>query len=197
LGWTTYPITLVDDAKGLVSGWLLFTAYEREEMFAWLLTHLNNILGPGLRTVLTDEDSAIVPAIVNFRDCQRPDVAHRICMFHRKVNFTKHVNTALANPDAKEEAMSLFDEICYAKYEGQVTATIEKIWNLLPDISTYLDAEVVPIFPCFTEAFRGDAMAIGYHATSMAESANRLMKRYHPPSIHNLVEIGECYTRSY
>jgi hypothetical protein len=36
LGWATYPITLVDDAKGLVSGGLLFTAYERKEMFAWL-----------------------------------------------------------------------------------------------------------------------------------------------------------------
>jgi hypothetical protein len=33
LGWTTYPMTLVDDAKGIVSGGLLFTAYEREEMF--------------------------------------------------------------------------------------------------------------------------------------------------------------------
>jgi hypothetical protein len=84
LGWTTYPITLVDDTKGLMSGGLLFTAYEREEMFLWLLTHLNDILGPVLRTIVTNEDSAIIPAMVNFRDSQRPDVAHRICVFHKK-----------------------------------------------------------------------------------------------------------------
>jgi hypothetical protein len=111
---------------------------------------------------LTDEDSAIVPAIVNFRDCQRPDVAHRIWVFHKKANVTKHVNTARTSPDVKEEAMSLFDEICYAKYEGQVTGAIEKIRNLLPGMSNDLDAEVVPILPCFTEAFRGDAMILGF-----------------------------------
>jgi hypothetical protein len=35
LGWMTYPIILVDDEKSIISGGLLFTAYEREEIFDW------------------------------------------------------------------------------------------------------------------------------------------------------------------
>jgi hypothetical protein len=84
LGWNTYPIILVDDEKGLISGGLLFTAYEREQMFEWLLQSLHEILGATLRTIFTDEDSAIVPAMENLRSGLGHDVAHRICVFHKR-----------------------------------------------------------------------------------------------------------------
>jgi hypothetical protein len=48
LGWTVCLITLVDEEKGIVSGGLLFTANEREEMLAWLLRDLSKIIGLAL-----------------------------------------------------------------------------------------------------------------------------------------------------
>jgi hypothetical protein len=63
MGWTTVPVTLVDGPKEIVSGGLLFTAFEREEMYLWFLQTLQGILVDHLRTIFTDEDSALLPAI--------------------------------------------------------------------------------------------------------------------------------------
>jgi hypothetical protein len=100
-------------------------------------------------------------------------------------------------PDIREQATNLFDEICYSKIEGQVNAAIEKIRQLVPTMSDYLEREIIPILSLFTEAFRGDALTLGYHSTSVAESANRMVKRYLPSHIENLVEIRKGYTHAY
>jgi hypothetical protein len=188
---------LVDEEKVLISGGLLFAAYEREEMFAWLLESLQEIVDPLPRTIFTDEDSAIVPVMTHFRTTLRPDVAHHICVFHKKVNFMRRVNLTRATAVAREEAANLFDEMCAMRPQGQAIAAIDKIRDLLPGISGYLDAEVVPMLSFFSDVFRGDAFTLGYHAISIAESANHMIKRYLPPHIHDLTEIRDCYTRSH
>jgi hypothetical protein len=43
LGWTTYPVILVDHKVTLLSGWSLFAARERKDMFESLLHRLNGI----------------------------------------------------------------------------------------------------------------------------------------------------------
>jgi hypothetical protein len=114
-----------------------------------------------------------------------------------KVHFMRRVNPEGATAVAREEAGTLFDEMCYSKREGQAIEAINKIRDLLPGISGYLDAEIVPLVSFFTEAFRDDAFTLGYHPTSMAENANHMMKRYLPPHIHSLTEIRDSYTRSH
>jgi hypothetical protein len=101
-------------------------------MFEWLLQSLHDILGATLRTIFTDEDSAIVPAMETFRSIPRPDVAHRICVFHKRVNFVKRLNASRTTPVIREQTINLFDEICYSKIEGQVRAAIGKIRHLVP-----------------------------------------------------------------
>jgi hypothetical protein len=129
---TTYPITRADDEKRLMSGGLLFTAYEREKMFEWLLQSLHDILGATLRTIFTDENYAIVPPMEKFRSVPRPDVAHRICVFHKRVNFVKRLNVPRTTLDIREQTTNLFDEICYSNIEGQVSAAIEKAASWVP-----------------------------------------------------------------
>jgi hypothetical protein len=107
LGWTTYPITLVDDEKTLLSGGLLFTAYEREDMFEWLLDALNEIIVAVLRTIFVDEDSALIPATTKLRTTTRHDVAHRICVFHKSRKFVKHANASGATAIVREQATKL------------------------------------------------------------------------------------------
>jgi hypothetical protein len=50
---------------------------------------LDKILGATLQTILTDEDSAIVLDMNSFRSGSRPDVADRVCRFHKKQDVTR------------------------------------------------------------------------------------------------------------
>jgi hypothetical protein len=79
MGWTTVPVTHVGDSKEILSGELLFTAFEREEIDIWFLQTLHGILIDHLRTIFTDDDSALFPAIVHLR-VEHPGIAHRLCV---------------------------------------------------------------------------------------------------------------------
>jgi hypothetical protein len=50
----------VNESKQIASGELLFTAFETQEVFDWLLEIIAGILVGTLRTIVTDEDSALV-----------------------------------------------------------------------------------------------------------------------------------------
>jgi hypothetical protein len=64
-------------------------------------------------------------------------------------------------------------------------------------MSEYLDREMISILSLSTEAFGGDALTLGYHSTSVAESATRTVKRYLPSHRANLMEIRKGYTHAY
>jgi hypothetical protein len=51
-------------------------------------------------------------------------------------------------PDIREQRTNLFDEICYSKIEGQVNAAIDKIRQLVPAMSDYLEREIIPFYRC-------------------------------------------------
>jgi hypothetical protein len=91
----------------------------------------------------------------------------------------------------------LFDEILHSTSQPDVIAAIKEIRNLIPGVSRYLDSEIQPVLTTVTDEYRGESLTFGYHATSVAESANQLMKNYLPPQIHNLIEIREAYTHAY
>jgi hypothetical protein len=48
LGWTTVPITLVDNRRELCSGGVLFAAWEKAVMYNWVMTTLSEIVGQNL-----------------------------------------------------------------------------------------------------------------------------------------------------
>jgi hypothetical protein len=195
--WTTYPITLVNDERELGSEGLMFTAFEREEVFEWILELLDRVLGATLQTIFTDEDSSIVLATNSFRGGSRLDVAHRVCLLHKKQNFTRRLKASPATGPTREVALHLFDELCYSKRESEVMDAYNKIRQLVPGVPGYLDAEVMNVLPQFAEAFRVDTFTLGFHSTSPAESANDMLKRSIPSKIQRLVQIRESYTRAY
>jgi hypothetical protein len=92
LGWTTYPVAHFHDEKTLLSGGLLFTAYQREDMFEWLLDALNETIRHSLREIFTDAGSALMPAIAKRPTTTRHDVAHRIWVFHESRNVGNRRN---------------------------------------------------------------------------------------------------------
>jgi hypothetical protein len=197
IGWMTWPVTLCDDRKQLASGGVFFTAFENEEAFVWLLRTFNEILGPQLRTVFTDEDSAFVPAMQTFQRDVRRDVAHRVCLFHKRRNFQKHVDAAKVDPQVRDEALRLFDATCRYPTEKEVGEALAKIRLLVPSLSPYLDRQVCPYLALFTEAYRGGALTLGYAATALSESSNNMSRRFIPSRGISLVAIRKGITRAY
>jgi hypothetical protein len=90
MGWTTVPVTHVDDSKEILSGGLLFTAFEREEIYIFFLQTLHGMLVDDLRTIVADHDSVLLPAIVHLR-VEHPGIAQRLCVFHKRRNFETRV----------------------------------------------------------------------------------------------------------
>jgi hypothetical protein len=197
LGWTTWPITLCDDRKELASGGVFFTAFENTESFAWFLQTLEGLVRDSLRTLFSDEDSALGPAIVQFQSALRPDVAHRICLFHKRRNFVKHVNQARVPAETQDEALRLFDALCKYSSTAEVETAIEKIRLLIPSMSDYLDTEIFERIGLFTEAFRHGARTLGYVATALSESANHMIRNSLRAGVLTLQEIRAGISQAY
>jgi hypothetical protein len=195
LGWTCYPITLIGDRKELVSGGLLFAAYEREEMFTWFLHILMGRLNGKLQTLFTDEDSALMLAISLFQE-EFPEVAHRISIWHKRRNVLRHVS-ALCQPSVRDRIMTLFDQCCYSHSQTEVINAIDLMTTLAPNFIPYIDREIRPQLALFTEAYRGNAFTLGYHSTSPAESVNKLLKKWLPPRVQSLVDIRVQFTKAF
>jgi hypothetical protein len=75
------------------------------------------------------------------------------------------------------------------KIDGQLIAAIEKMRDLDLAMSEYLNREMSSILFSFTEAFCGEALTLGYRSASLEARANRMMKRYLPSEIANLIEL--------
>jgi hypothetical protein len=73
-----------------------------------------------LKTIFTDDDSAMMIAIVDFCALSRPDLAHRLCTWHKKMNFSRHLSAPRVTAAARDLADNLFDEMCYTKTETHV-----------------------------------------------------------------------------
>jgi hypothetical protein len=91
LGWTTFPIPLVNECYHIASGGLLFIAFKTEEAFDWLRDTLWDITSHAFPTVVTDEDSALVCAMSKFH-FSHPEVGHHFCVFHKRRYFQKKMD---------------------------------------------------------------------------------------------------------
>jgi hypothetical protein len=105
---------------------------------------LNEILGSKLRTIFTDDDPDMMMAMENFRALSNSDVAHPLCIWHKKINFSRQLSTPRATSAARDVADSLLDEMCYARSEAHVLWATEKLRRLIPTIGGYIDNELVP-----------------------------------------------------
>ena len=196
MGWTTVPVTLVDDSKEILSGGLLFTAFEREEIYLWFIQTLHIILANKLRTIFTDEDSALVSAIVRLQ-VEHPEIAHRLCVFHKRRNFEARVRSFTRDARVSTEAGKLFDEFVYGKTEDIVEQAIEQLRKLIPELVGYIDSELRAYIPHLTEAFRGEALTLGYHSTGVSESSNHMLLRNLPAATHTLTDIRQGFSRAH
>jgi hypothetical protein len=178
LGWTTFPITLITESFEITSGGLLFTAFEDVATFDWLIATLFDVItgtGCPLRTVMTDEDSALVLSMQNFQQAH-PEVAHRLCVFHKRRNFQKKVDALTKDPKVQADAIRLFQKIMYSKRRDSVIQSIHQLEHLFPRLHDYIEGEIQDRLQFCSEAFRGGALTLGINHTGSSESANKMLK---------------------
>ena len=84
MNWEVIPITLIDQYRRIRSGGLCFLASTDEETLTWLLETLFSLppIQTGTKTIITDEDSAFIPAISNLSIVH--SIRHVLCSHHKK-----------------------------------------------------------------------------------------------------------------
>jgi hypothetical protein len=194
LGWTTIPITLINECYQIVSGGLLFTAYETEEVFDWFLAKLWDFLHHAIHTILTDEDSALVSSMAKFH-FNHPEVAHRLCVFHKRRNFQKRLDIVTKDSKVQAEALRLFQIVLYSRRQTRVDQYVRQLNQLLPTLADYIEKEINQCLCFCSEAYRGGALTLGINHTGVAESTNKMLKS--SPVESGFVGIREAHSRNH
>jgi hypothetical protein len=180
--WEIIPVTVLDRGRHVHCGGIAFAAYVTTDVILWLLQTLLDSCGAlsGIwKALITDEDSAFIPAVELFLQsgAVSPDFAHILCAMHKERNFAKKVNRcALAKKD-RERAMSLFRQLAYSDHQVYAKDCLAALVALgVPRLTKYIQKHIEPRLPQFAKAFLPAVFLAGLNTTSAAESMNRLLK---------------------
>jgi hypothetical protein len=113
-----------------------------------------------------------------YREECRLDLSYRICVFHKRRNFHKHVDRVRVALEVRDQALRLFDHICSRKTEDEFNDGMYKLQHLLPNRTDSLRHEIYEFRSLFTEGFRGKSFILDYRATSLGKSANAMIVCY-------------------
>jgi hypothetical protein len=185
---------LVNGSNQITSGGLLFTAFETKEVFDWLLKIIADILVGTLRTIFTDEESALVTS-ADRRTGIRPEILHRLCTFHKCRDFQKKVLCSFRDPAIQAEPFSLFQTIIYSKRRSSVDQALRQLKALLPTLVEYIEVEIEALLPKLAEAFHRVAFTLGSRTIAVSESCNRILKSR--PLLPTFVGIRNAHTRNH
>jgi hypothetical protein len=154
-----------------MSDGLLFKFFERTKVFHWVINLLAGFLNEKLRTILTDENLVLLFAIDEFRR-SHPNIGHRLCVWHKRNNFAKHVQGAVRDRKVLIQALDLFDNIICDQSPRVIDQSIEQLQVLMPNLCQYIQTEIFDILPKLSEDFRGNILILKCRSTQADESAN-------------------------
>ena len=187
LNWEIIPVTVIDQYKRIRSGGVFFVSRADHEVLEWVISTLldNEDLKQNLQTIITDEDSAFIPAfdrVVGAFNDEIPDpdarkpIRHVLCAFHKEQNFLRKLARCGLTEAQREAAKDMFKIVCYACHRESCDDAIQGLRELSKKLSKYLDKHVVPILDKFARAYLSEVWTKGYNTTSPAESHNNMIK---------------------
>ena len=187
LNWEIIPVTVIDQYKRIRSGGVFFVSRGDHEVLEWVIRTLldNNDLKQNLQTLITDEDSAFIPAfdrVVGAFNDQIPDadarkpIKHVLCAFHKEQNFLRKLAKCGLTEAQREAAKDMFKIVCYSCHRKSCDDAIQGLRELSKKLAKYLDKHVVPILDKFARAYLSEVWTKGYNTTSPAESHNNMIK---------------------
>lgn len=178
LNWEVFPITLIDQYRRIRSGGLCFLSSTDEENLTWLLQTLFSLppIRDSTKTLITDEDSAFIPAISNI--CRVHPIQHVLCSHHKEKNFSKKILRCGLTPVERAVAKDLFRSVCYGTQKEFANNVVEQLRNMSPKLSRYIDKQVIPTLSQFARSYLSCTICKGYNTTSPAESHNAMLKNH-------------------
>ena len=183
LNWEIIPVTVIDQFKRIRSGGVFFVSRGDQEVIEWILRTLLDIecVRQDLETIITDEDSAFIPAFETVvgafnRDSERSDINHVLCAFHKEQNFIRKLMKCGLSKIQCEEAKDLFKIVCYSSHRKACDDAISDLKKLSTKLAKYIEKHVVPLLDRFARAYLSDVFTKGYNTTSPAESHNNMIK---------------------
>lgn len=178
LNWEVIPITLIDQYRRIRSGGLCFLSSTDEETLTWLLETLFSL--PPIRdctkTLITDEDSAFIPAINNVSSIH--PIRHVLCSHHKEQNFNRKLVRCGLTPVERSVAKDLFRVICYGTNREFASKAIQQLKSMSQKLGRYIDKQVIPTLDLFARSHLSETFCKGYNTTSPAESHNAMLKNY-------------------
>ena len=187
LNWELIPVTVIDQYKRIRSGGVFFVSRADHEVLEWVISTLldNEDLKRILQTIITDEDSAFIPAFdrvvgafnSQIRDPdERKPIRHVLCAFHKEQNFLRKLSKCGLTEAQREAAKDMFKIVCYASHRKSCDDAVQGLRELSKKLAKYLDKHVVPILDKFARAYLSEVWTKGYNTTSPAESHNNMIK---------------------
>jgi hypothetical protein len=170
-----FSVAVINESYQIVSVGLLFTAFEAESFFDWILGSLEHRLSGILRMNVTDEDSAFVCSMAKVH-LNLPEIGHRLCVFHKRRNSQKKLDTVPKAPKVCAEAICLFQKIVYGRRSDGIDEAIVQIKQLLSRLDHSIAAEIAGCLAYGSEAYRDQVFTLGIKHTGAAESAEKMLK---------------------
>jgi hypothetical protein len=179
--WEIIPITLINGEKQLVCGGIAFAAFFTAEDIEWLLEQIwrsSPDVADIWRTIVTDEDSAFLPAMENFLRDKGVQFAHVLCAMHKMSNFTKKLNRTGQSSEVRKRLTKLFEVVRYTDHRGICDSALKDIEDHdIERLNKYIRKHVRPILDNFAMSHLCEVFSAGYNTSSCAESCNRMLKK--------------------
>jgi hypothetical protein len=128
---------------------------------------IHQIVGHKWETLITDEDSAMMMAVSEFRQAGH-QIRHYICIFHEYANIRRHINQLAYPKDAKLLLVRLAQRICYGASEAEIDQSLNQMIEIAPDTRNYVETNGPSLIPLCTDCCKCDMLTLGYRTISVA-----------------------------
>jgi hypothetical protein len=155
----------------------------------WMLRRIYAIAGDHWVAFLTDDDSAMMVAVPQFLKETCANMRHYLCVFHKFKNICKHINHLTSPQPTKLSLLNFTQSLCFSKTITKADDALEKMHGTAPEPVHYVDANIRTLLSQFADCCKGEWLILGYRATSLAESANAMIRRYTPNRLLSLTEM--------
>jgi hypothetical protein len=154
----------------------MLTAFVTTNAILWLLGILLETCPSSAdtwRALITDEDSAFIPAVEQSRD----PFYHVLCAMHKEGNFVKKVTRCRFTKAQSERATRLVRQMADSDHQGYANSCLEELEQMaVLRLSKYIEKHIRPRLRQFAMSFIPLVFMCGVNTTSAVESMNRLLK---------------------
>lgn len=136
-----------------------------------------------MKAIISDEDSAICPAIDEFSG-----IFHILCAKHKISNISKIISSKHPKLNLYKELIS---KIVYSRCESIAIAALNELYKNFPEVIDYFENNVIPIKHKLFASLKPDVFIYNHSSSQLAESYNSMIKRDLTNSILHLFEIRQ------